>query len=167
VLPTALEAAFAQRERDVPIRLADRVDVRLFVSAVGDEVWVAIATRGSDGDSVDEPVGDAPFRIAFDAAAAEISEPRFDWPTGPLEWFEVARLGLREPLTDTVVSVLLVGASASRAGAGAISRDDVAARFRSRADADSAAGAMPFELSAVRVESSPSACAVGLPGSAW
>jgi hypothetical protein len=37
------------------------------------------------------------FRIAFDVAAAQISEPRFEWPTGPLEWFEVARLGLREP----------------------------------------------------------------------
>jgi hypothetical protein len=35
--------------------------------------------------------------LRSDDAEVEISEPRFDWPTGPLEWFEVARLGLREP----------------------------------------------------------------------
>ncbi len=95
-IPAALGDAAARREQDVAIRVADRVDLRLFVSAAGDEVWVAIATRAADGGSVDEPVRDVLFRIAFDAAEAETSEPRFDWPTGPLEWFEVARLGLRE-----------------------------------------------------------------------
>jgi hypothetical protein len=95
-IPAMVADAFARREEDVEIRLADRVDMRLFVSAAGDEVWVAIATRGADGGSIDEAVRDVLFRIAFESAGAEISEPRFDWPSGRLEWFEVARLGLRE-----------------------------------------------------------------------
>jgi len=33
----------------------------------------------------------------LDAAEAELWEPRADWPSGELAWFEVARLGLREP----------------------------------------------------------------------
>ncbi len=37
--------------------------------------------------------------IVFEAAGAEVWEPRPDWPSGPLEWFEVARLGLRDPIS--------------------------------------------------------------------
>jgi hypothetical protein len=91
-----LTGALRQREHDLAIRLADRIDVRLFVSAAGDEVWVAISTRGAEGAYVDEPVRDVLSRIAFDVAQAEVSEPRHDWPSGALAWFEVARLGLRE-----------------------------------------------------------------------
>jgi hypothetical protein len=39
------------------------------------------------------------FGIVFAAAGAEVWEPRPDCPSGPLEWFEVARLGLREPIS--------------------------------------------------------------------
>ena len=39
------------------------------------------------------------FAIVFDAADAEVWEPRTDWFSGPLEWFEVARLGLCEPIS--------------------------------------------------------------------
>jgi hypothetical protein len=60
-------------------------------------VWVAIATRAADGAFVEERLRDVLFAIVFEAARAEISEPRPDWPSGALEWFEVARLGLREP----------------------------------------------------------------------
>jgi hypothetical protein len=93
----ALEDASARPEHDVAIRFAGLVDARLFVSAAGDEVGVAIATRTSDGGNVEEQLRDLLFAIAFEAAQAEISEPRADWPSGPLEWSEVARLGLREP----------------------------------------------------------------------
>jgi hypothetical protein len=95
-VPRALEAASAEREQDVAIRLGELVDARLLVSAAGDEVWVAIATRASDGGFVVERPRDVLFAIVFEAAGAEVSEPRPDWPSGPLEWFEVARLGLRE-----------------------------------------------------------------------
>jgi len=40
------------------------------------------------------------FAIVFEAAGAEVWEPRPDWPSGPLEWFEVARLGLRETISQ-------------------------------------------------------------------
>jgi hypothetical protein len=94
--PLALEAASAAPERDVAVRLAGLVEARLFVSAAGDEVWVAIATRAADGIFVADGLRDLLFAIVFDVAGAEVWETRSDWPSGPLEWFEVARLGLRE-----------------------------------------------------------------------
>jgi hypothetical protein len=75
------------------------IDARLHVSAPGDEVWVAIATQAVDGRFVEERLRDVLFRVVFDAARAEVAEPRADWPSGSLAWFEVARLGLREPPT--------------------------------------------------------------------
>ncbi len=65
----------------------------------GDEVWVAIATGAADGAFVADRLRELLFVILFDAAGAEVSEPRPDWPSGLLEWFEVARLGLRETIT--------------------------------------------------------------------
>jgi hypothetical protein len=62
----------------------------------GGEVWVAIATRTTDGSFVREPLRALLFATALEAAGAEVSEPRADWPSGALKWFEVARLGLRE-----------------------------------------------------------------------
>lgn len=93
-------AAGAARERDVAIRFAELVDAGLFVSAAGDEVWVAIATRPADGALVADGLRELLFAIVCDAAGAEIWETRSDWPSGPLEWFEFARLGLREPISD-------------------------------------------------------------------
>jgi hypothetical protein len=66
-------------------------------TAAGDEIWVAIATQAADGRFVDERLRDVLFWLVFDAAEAELWEPRADWPLGELAWFEVARLGLREP----------------------------------------------------------------------
>ncbi len=97
--PPALEAAAAAPDSDVLIRFGELVDARLLLSAAGDEVWVAIATRATDRGFVAERLRDLLFAIVFDAAGAEIWEARPDWPSGPLEWFEVARLGLREPIS--------------------------------------------------------------------
>ena len=94
-----LEAAAAAPGRDVMIRFAELIDARLFRSAAGDEVWVAIATRAADGGFVAEALRELLFAIVFDAAGAEVWEARPDWPSGALEWFEVARLGLREPVS--------------------------------------------------------------------
>jgi len=96
-LPRALAGALARPGRDIAIRFGDLVDVRLHSTAAGDEIWVAIATQAVDGRFVDERLRDVLFRLVFDAAEAELSEPRADWPLGELAWFEVARLGLREP----------------------------------------------------------------------
>lgn len=96
-IPAALADALARRGRDVEVRFGELVDARLHATASGDEIWVAIATQAVDGRFVDERLRDVLFRLVFDAAEAELWEPRADWPSGELAWFEVARLGLREP----------------------------------------------------------------------
>ncbi len=97
VIPEALADALACRGRDVALRFGGLVDTRLHTTAAGDEIWVAIATQAADGRFVDERLRDVLFRLVFDAAEAELWEPRADWPSGELAWFEVAGLGLCEP----------------------------------------------------------------------
>lgn len=92
----ALADASGHPGQDVRLRLDGLVDVRLYVTAPGEEVWVAIATRTTDERVVEEALRNVLFRLVFEAAGAEIWEPRADWPSGQLAWFEVARLGLRE-----------------------------------------------------------------------
>lgn len=92
----ALANASSHPGQDVALRLDGLVDVRLHVTAPGEEVWVAIATRATDERVVEEILRNVLFRLVFEAAGTEIWEPRSDWPSGQLAWFEVARLGLRE-----------------------------------------------------------------------
>jgi len=75
-------------------RLGGLVDARLHVAASGDEVWVALSTQATDGRFVEERLRDVLFRLVLDVAEADLWEPRADWPSGELAWFEVARLGL-------------------------------------------------------------------------
>jgi hypothetical protein len=96
-IPGVLASALARPGRDVATVFGDLVDARLHATAAGDEIWVAIATQAAEGRFVDERLRDVLFRLVFDAAEAELWEPRADWPSGELAWFEVARLGLREP----------------------------------------------------------------------
>lgn len=96
-IPDALGCALGERGQDVTVRFGELVDARVHATAAGDEIWVAIATQAADGRFVDERLRDVLFRLVFDAAEAELWEPRADWPLGELAWFEVARLGLREP----------------------------------------------------------------------
>lgn len=96
-IPAALAEGFDRRGRDVTVRLGGLIDARLHVTEPGDEVWVTIATQAADGRFVEDRLRDVLFRLVFDAAEAEVWEPRADWPLGRLAWFEVARLGLREP----------------------------------------------------------------------
>jgi hypothetical protein len=98
VIPEALADALARRGCDVRLRFGQLIDARLQATAAGDEIWVAIATQAVDGRFVDERLRDVLFRLVFDAAGAELWEPRADWPSGELAWFEVARLGLRDPI---------------------------------------------------------------------
>jgi hypothetical protein len=96
---SVLAEASERRGHDAAVRFGGLVEARLHVTPAGDEVWVAIATQAVDGGFVDERLRDVLFRLVFDAARAEVSEPRADWPSGSLAWFEVARLGLRESPT--------------------------------------------------------------------
>jgi hypothetical protein len=99
VIPEALADALGRRGRGVALRFGELVDARLHATAAGDEIWVAIATQAAGGRLVDERRRDVLFRLVFDEAdaEAELWEPRADWPSSELAWFEVARLGLREP----------------------------------------------------------------------
>ncbi len=94
-IPDVLAKAIAKRGRDLTVRFGDLVDARVQATAAGDEIWVAMATQAADGRFVDERLRDVLFRLFFDAAAAELWEPRADWPLGELAWFEDTRLGLR------------------------------------------------------------------------
>jgi hypothetical protein len=59
------------------------------------EVFVALHEAGQL-----LPTDDDRLRDVFERDARVLAwEPRSDWPSGPLEWFEVARLGLREPIS--------------------------------------------------------------------
>jgi len=93
-IPSALSDAFACAGHDVKARLGGLVDARLHVAASGDEVWVALSTQATDGRFVEERLRDVLFRLVLDVAEADLWEPRADWPSGELAWFEVARLGL-------------------------------------------------------------------------
>jgi hypothetical protein len=94
-IPSALTGAFAHRDRDVTACFGGLVDSRVHVTAPGEEVWIAIATQATDGRFVEERLRDVLFGLVLDAAEAELWEPRADWPSGELAWFEIARLGLR------------------------------------------------------------------------
>ena len=96
-IPDAVADTLQAAGRDLAVRFGDVVDARLHSVETCDELWVSIATQAADGRFLDERLRDVLFRLVFDAADAEVWEPRADWPAGELRWFEVARLGLREP----------------------------------------------------------------------
>jgi hypothetical protein len=59
------------------------------------EIWCALSIRGTDGAFIAETVRDLLF-VALEAhVAPALFEPRNDWPTGDVDWFEVVRLGMR------------------------------------------------------------------------
>lgn len=96
-IASALAEAFDHRDRDVTVSFDGLINARLHVTALGEEVWVAIATQAADGRFVEERLRDVLFGVVLAAAEAELWEPCADWPSGDLAWFEVARLGLRAP----------------------------------------------------------------------
>ena len=98
-IDSALAEAFDRRGHDIAASFDGLIDARLHVASSGEEVWVAIATQATDGRSVEERLRDVLFGLVLTAAEAELWEPRADWPSGELAWFEVARLGLRESLS--------------------------------------------------------------------
>ena len=60
-----------------------------------EEIWCALCVRGTDGVGVPEPLRDVLFARLEEHLAPVLFEPRNDWPTGEVEWFEVVVLGLR------------------------------------------------------------------------
>jgi hypothetical protein len=96
-IASTVAEAFDRQGHDVAASFGGLVDLRLHVTAPGEEVWVAIATQAADWRFAEERLRDVLFGLVLAAADAELWEPRADWPSGELAWFEVARLGLRTP----------------------------------------------------------------------
>lgn len=83
--------------------LGDWLPCRLLVLQ-GDgveEIWCALSIRSADGAFVREAVRDLLFATLEQHVAPALFETRNDWPGGDVEWFEVVRLGMREPSAAT------------------------------------------------------------------
>jgi hypothetical protein len=79
---------------DATLELGGEVVVRAHCSAT-DEVWVAIPTRTASGADLNERLRALLFAIFEQAIGPAASEPRPDWPSGPLAWYEAARFYVR------------------------------------------------------------------------
>lgn len=83
-------------ERDAIV--AGRIPVFAFVERTGeaDWIWFAVSLRGADATAVRDRERDVVFALAEEAAGGMEWEWVRDWPTArDLEWYEVAKLGLR------------------------------------------------------------------------
>lgn len=83
-------------------RIGDLADARLHVPAAGDDVWVALATQAADGRFVEERLCDVLFGVVFDAARAEVVEPRADRPGTQARERNPLRAGAFAPVTAAV-----------------------------------------------------------------
>ena len=66
-----------------------------------EEIRCALSVRSADGSFVQDAVRDLLFATLEQHVAPALFETRNDWPSGDLEWFEVVRLGVREPSAAT------------------------------------------------------------------
>ena len=97
LVPAHAEAR-ASIGRDVQADLAAFLPVRIHATASAgtEEVWMAVSTRDGVGEGVPARIRDTIFAIAEQLLEPAAWEPRADWPSGHLEWFEVCRLAIRE-----------------------------------------------------------------------
>lgn len=75
---------------DARLDLAEGVAIRAYRSSQ-DEIWVAVPTRTDGGATVNARIGMLLFAICEEAIGPAESEPRPDWPSGALAWYEAAR----------------------------------------------------------------------------
>ncbi len=98
-----LGLALAEPDSEHRGDLGDWLPCRMFVLQ-GDgveEIWCALSVRSADGAFVRETVRDLLFAALEQHVAPALFEARNDWPSGAIEWFEVVRLGVREPSAAT------------------------------------------------------------------
>jgi len=60
-----------------------------------EEIWCALSTRAVDGAFIQPQVRDLLFAALEAHVGAALFEVRTDWPTGPLDWAEIVKLGIR------------------------------------------------------------------------
>lgn len=65
------------------------------VSNVMQEIWCALSVRDTGDNFVREEIRNLLFVALEEHLAPVMMEARYNWPTGPVEWFEVVRLGVR------------------------------------------------------------------------
>jgi hypothetical protein len=61
-----------------------------------EEVWLSVARISARGHHPSEKIQHYVFAVFKQVARGAEWEERRDWPTRSLEWYEVARLGVRE-----------------------------------------------------------------------
>jgi len=64
-------------------------------SECSEEIWCALSTRAIDGAFVQPQLRDILFASLESHVAPALFELRTDWPTGPLDWAEIVKLGIR------------------------------------------------------------------------
>lgn len=96
-LERVLDAARRQHGEAISAPLASVVPVRAVVRKTAglEDVWLAVATRDGEGQGVPRRLPDYVFATLEALTDSAEWEWRTDWPAAPLEWFEIARLGLR------------------------------------------------------------------------
>jgi hypothetical protein len=90
------DQARADKGADHHADLGDWLPCRMLV--IGDdveEIWCALSVRAADGTGVSPVLRDLLFAALERHVAPAVFEGRDDWPAGPVEWFEVVRLGIR------------------------------------------------------------------------
>lgn len=96
--PGLLENARREPGVDHTFLLGEQIQIRMFVSRDSsiEEVWMAVPQFDVARAVVPANLRDVIF-VLFEEALGEAAwEYRADWPSGALEWHEIARLGLRE-----------------------------------------------------------------------
>ena len=79
-------------------RLDERIEITLYVDQPGefDEIWLSISLRTEGGTFLGDRLKQMVFAVFEEAARETEWEERRDWPPRELEWWEIARLGVRE-----------------------------------------------------------------------
>ncbi|MBW8077639.1 MAG: hypothetical protein GJU76_06115 [Gallionella sp.] len=97
-LNALVEKALEQPETEFANDLDDWMPCRVYVIE-GDgvqEVWCALSAKTTDQRVNIAELRNWLFALLIERFQLVGHEARFDWPTGPIEWFEAVRFGLRE-----------------------------------------------------------------------
>jgi hypothetical protein len=91
------EAAVADPGTEHRLDLGGWIPARVLVFQESglQEMWCAVALRGTDGSFVQPQLRDLLFATLETHVAPAVFEVRSDWPTGQLDWAEVVRFGIR------------------------------------------------------------------------
>ncbi len=95
--PRCLADAQQFESQERPCTLAGRIRVILYFVRSDDleEIWLSVLAQDESGEYLSERMQQLVFAAFVKAAQEAEWEDTRDWPTRKLEWFEIARLGVR------------------------------------------------------------------------